>query len=110
MIDKLSSLSPLNAPPSGSGNLKESAQQFEALLIGQMLKSVRESGGSWMGGGEDEAASSAIGMAEEHLAHTLAAQGGLGLTAMVMQGLAHDEDQRRAKGSENTGNSASPRR
>ena len=61
-----------------------------------------------MGGGEDEAASSAIGMAEEQLAQTLAAQGGLGLTAMVMQGLAHDEDQRRAKGSEHTGNSAPP--
>ena len=74
--------------PANPDKLKESARQFEALLIGQMLKSVRESGGSWMGGGEDESASAAIGMAEEQLAQTLAAQGGLGLTSMVMQGLA----------------------
>ena len=76
--------------PANPDKLKESARQFEALLIGQMLKSVRESGGSWMGSGEDESASAAIGMAEEQLAQTLAAQGGLGLTSMVMQGLAKD--------------------
>src|SRR5215217_527201 len=75
-----------------AGKVKESASQFEALLMGQMLRSARESGGSWFGGGEDEAASSAIGMAEEHLAQTLASQGGLGLAAMVMQGVSKDEE------------------
>lgn len=81
----------LPAPSSANPDkLKESARQFEALLIGQMLKSVRESGGSWMGSGEDESASAAIGMAEEQLAQTLAAQGGLGLTSMVMKGLEKD--------------------
>ena len=56
-----------------------------------MLKSARESGGSWFGGGEDEASSTATGMAEEQLAQTLAASGGLGLTAMVLQGLEKQE-------------------
>jgi Rod binding domain-containing protein len=73
-----------------AGKVKESASQFEALLMGQMLRSARESGGSWFGGGEDEAASSAIGMAEEHLAQTIAAQGGLGLSGIIEQGLAND--------------------
>lgn len=84
-------------PVADTKKLKESAQQFESLLIGQMLKSARESGGSWFGGGEDEASSTATGMAEEHLAQTLAAQGGLGLAAMIMKGLAVDQIRRDAK-------------
>jgi Rod binding domain-containing protein len=93
MIDKVTALglseTPLNgSSPDNPEKIKESARQFEALLIGQMLKSVRESGGSWFGGGEDQASSTALGMAEEHFAQVLAAQGGLGLTKMVADGLA----------------------
>jgi Rod binding domain-containing protein len=72
--------------------LNESARQFEALLIGQMLRSARESGGGWFGGGEDEASSSAVGMAEEQLSQALAAQGGLGLSRMIAEGLARDQE------------------
>ena len=79
-----------NLPRDGA-KLEESACQFEALLIGQMLRSARESGGSWFGGGEDEASSSAIGMAEEHLAQTIGAQGGLGLSRLISEGLAQDQ-------------------
>jgi Rod binding domain-containing protein len=86
MIDRL--IGGTNAAPAASSaKLKDSARQFEALMIGQMLKSARESGGSWFGGGEDEASSTATGMAEEQLAQTLAASGGLGLTSMVLKGL-----------------------
>ena len=81
----------VDVPRTDRAKLKETAQQFEALLIGQMLKSARESGSAWFGGGEDEASSTATGMAEEHLAQTLAAQGGLGITRMVVDGLAKDE-------------------
>ena len=87
MIDKLTNSMPADTPAGNKTKLKDSARQFEALIIGQMLKSARESGGSWFGGGEDEASSTATGMAEEQLAQTLAASGGLGLTAMVLQGL-----------------------
>ena len=91
MIDKLTDSMPAEAPAGNKMKLKDSARQFEALIIGQMLKSARESGGSWFGGGEDEASSTATGMAEEQLAQTLAASGGLGLTSMVLQGLEKQE-------------------
>ena len=91
MIDKVVSSIPAEVPVVNKEKLKDSARQFEALMIGQMLKSARESGGSWFGGGEDEASSTATGMAEEQLAQTLATSGGLGLTAMVLQGLEKQE-------------------
>jgi flagellar protein FlgJ len=90
MIDKLTGSAGAEAPSANTAKLKDSARQFEALMIGQMLKSARESGGSWFGGGEDEASSTATGMAEEQLANTLAASGGLGLTSMVLKGLAKE--------------------
>lgn len=77
-----------------AAKLKDSARQFEALLIGQMLRSAHESGGSWFGGGEDEASSSVVGMAEEQLAQTLAAQGGLGLSRLIEQGIERDNANR----------------
>jgi flagellar protein FlgJ len=67
--------------------VKDAAQQFEALLIGQMLKSVRESGSGWMGGGTDSAGSTATEYAEQHLATVLAHNGGLGLSDLIAKGL-----------------------
>ena len=44
--------------------IRESAGQFEALMLGQILKSMHEqSGEGWLGTGEDQTASSAMGMA-----------------------------------------------
>ena len=55
-------------------------EQFEALLIGQMLKSERESSeDGWMGGGEDSSAESAYGIAENQFAQAIASRGGFGL-------------------------------
>ena len=72
----------------------DAARQFEAVLIGFMLKSGRESeSSSWLGGGEDSASASAIGYAEEQLARALSSKGGLGLAKMITDGL---EDQSRA--------------
>jgi Rod binding domain-containing protein len=96
-IAGLTSTAQGETPRANPSKLKESATQFEALMIGQMLKSVHESGGGWLGGGEDEASSAAVAMAEEHLAQTLASQGGLGLTSLVMQGLAKDEERLAAR-------------
>jgi flagellar protein FlgJ len=90
VIEKLNGITPVPAASPEASKLKDSARQFEALMIGQMLKSARESGGSWFGGGEDEASATATGMAEEQLANTLAASGGLGLARMVLKGLQKD--------------------
>ncbi len=67
--------------------VEDAAEQFEALLIAQMLKAARGDEGGWLGSGEDSTASSAMGMAEEFLASALSAQGGLGLASLIRQGL-----------------------
>jgi flagellar protein FlgJ len=70
-----------------AGKIKDAARQFEALLIGQMLKSMRDSEGGWLGTGDDEAGSSAMEYAQEMFAQSLSAKGGLGLATLLTQGL-----------------------
>jgi Rod binding domain-containing protein len=67
--------------------VRDAAQQFEALLIGQIMRSVRESGSGWLGSGGDASSDCAMDYAEQHLATVLAQQGGLGLTDLISQGL-----------------------
>lgn len=67
---------------------KELGQQFEALLVGQMLRSMREGGAAnWAGGEEDGAGLGLIELAEQQLALAMAASGGLGLARLVEQAL-----------------------
>jgi Rod binding domain-containing protein len=74
--------------PDNSIKVKDAASQFEALLIGQLLKTAREAGGSgWLGTGEDHAGETALELAEQHFAQVMAAQGGLGLARLVLTGL-----------------------
>ncbi len=78
------------APKTDSpARIRDAAQQFEALLLNQMLHSARESsGGGWLSlGGEDASGDSATDFAEQQLADTLARQGGLGLSKMIAEGL-----------------------
>lgn len=77
------SLKPKDDPKKVAGAAKE----FEALLIGQMLKSMRDSEGGWMGTGDDQSTSSAMEYAQESFAQSLSAQGGLGLASMITKGL-----------------------
>jgi Rod binding domain-containing protein len=67
--------------------LHDAAQQFEALMIGEIMKSVRESGseGSLGGDDEDTANDSAMDMAESQFAKALALGGGIGLSRMIEQ-------------------------
>lgn len=68
--------------------IRAAAAEFEALLIGQMLRSMREAGGGgWLGSDDQDAAFSLMEMAEQCLATALAAQGGLGLARLVEQSL-----------------------
>src|ERR1700733_2194493 len=67
------------------------AKQFEALMIGQMLKSAREaSGGGWLGNEndqDDQTGSLVMELGEQGLAQALAAHGGLGIAKMVTANL-----------------------
>ncbi|MDP9054996.1 MAG: hypothetical protein M3N93_11965 [Acidobacteriota bacterium] len=64
------------------------AQDFESLLIGQMLHSMRENGSSWLGTGDDDAGATAFGFGEDQLARALTKGGGLGLANVIAAGLA----------------------
>jgi len=70
-------------------HLDEVAGQFEALLVGQMLKSMRESvSGGWLGTGDDPSGGAVSDLAEQHLAAVIAANGGFGLAATIRAALA----------------------
>ena len=98
MMTQVGALAPgRNATPAGAGTgeprredpakVREAAQQFEALLLGQLLRSVRESGSGWMGSGGDAASDCTMELAEQQFARLLAQQGGLGLTSLIEKGL-----------------------
>ncbi len=65
----------------------DAAQQFEALLLSQVLRTIRESGKGWLGGDESATSDTATEFAEQQFAVTLAHQGGLGLANLVAAGL-----------------------
>jgi peptidoglycan hydrolase FlgJ len=73
--------------PDDAAKARDAAQQFEALLIGQILRSAREGGGGWLGSGGDSAGDCATDLAEQQLATVLAERGGLGLAEVIAEGL-----------------------
>ena len=73
------------APNGQPAKIRDAAQQFEALLLGQILRSARENGGGWLASGSPT--DSLTEFAEQHLASLLAQQGGLGLAGLISQGL-----------------------
>jgi Rod binding domain-containing protein len=79
--------STLTAQPSHPASVRDAAQQFEALLLSEIMRSERESGGGWLGSGEDSSGDSAVEFAEQQLALVLARQGGLGLAGLISSGL-----------------------
>jgi Rod binding domain-containing protein len=66
-------------------SVAEAAKQFEALMIGQMLKESHgdDEEGGWLGSGGDSGSSMAAGLAEQQFAQALANSGGLGLSARI---------------------------
>jgi Rod binding domain-containing protein len=68
------------------GKINQAAQQFEALLIGQILRSAHTGESGWLGT-DDSSGSCATGFAEEQLANTIAQQGGFGLAKLITQDL-----------------------
>ncbi len=69
--------------------IQKAATDFEALLIAQMLKSARESGGGVTGDADeqDETNSTMLELGEQQLAQALSSNGGLGIANMVIAGL-----------------------
>ena len=65
--------------PAGPDKTRDAAEQFEALLLGQLLRSARESSGS--------SNDCATEFAEQQLAAVLAKRGGLGIGRLIQQGL-----------------------
>ena len=74
----------LKQGPGESGKLKEAAQEFEALLLAQVLKAARQPGeGGWLTSGSDQSSNTALEMAESQLARVLASRGILGLDKLM---------------------------
>ncbi len=78
---------PVQAKPK---NATEAAQQFEALMIGRMLRTARESGANGsLDPDSDESATSEplLDLADQQFAQILANNGGFGLAKMIAQSL-----------------------
>ena len=74
------------AQPDESAKVRDAAQQFEALLLSQILRSVRESSQEEK---SDQSGACAADFAEQQFARVLAQQGGLGLASLIASGLTH---------------------
>jgi flagellar protein FlgJ len=84
LTSQLSTDSAATNPTSQKSKLHKAAQQFESLVIGEMMRSQREAGSEgWMGSGDDSASDSAMDIAESQFANALSAAGGLGLARMI---------------------------
>jgi Rod binding domain-containing protein len=90
-VNSLASQALSRTPPASAtdtpAKIKDAAQQFEALLMAQILHSAHESGGGWLGSGEDSSNDSLGDFAEQQLAAVMAKNGGLGLAKMIAEGL-----------------------
>jgi Rod binding domain-containing protein len=63
---------------------REAATEFESLLVGQMLKSMREGKEeSWLGGESSAGNESIMEMAEQQVARAIAQRGGFGIARML---------------------------
>jgi Rod binding domain-containing protein len=75
-----------------AAKLKQAAEDFEGLILGQMLQSVRESALSGWKDEPDQAGAIAIEMAESQLAKVMASQGGLGIAQTLRSNLHHQKE------------------
>jgi Rod binding domain-containing protein len=84
-ISSLHSSVTASAPDAGKPkDAADAAKQFEALMIGQMLQSARESQSDDQ---EDSTGSTMLDFADQQFAKMLAERGGLGLGAMIAKSL-----------------------
>jgi Rod binding domain-containing protein len=75
--------------------IDKAAVEFEAVLLGQILKSAREAGGGELtgdDGDEKDPNSAMLEFGEQQFAKALADSGGLGIAKMVVAGLTKHAD------------------
>ena len=74
--------------------VRHAATDFEALLLAQLLKSARESGGGLTGDDaeDNQENSTLLELGEQQFAQALASSGGLGIAKMVVTGLVKNAD------------------
>ncbi len=92
MLDSVASLGTAIGGDAGhsKNKMKDAAQQFESLMIAQLLKSAHSDeadGGGWLGTGSDQTGQTAVDFAEQQFATMLSKSGGIGLTRFIEQGL-----------------------
>jgi Rod binding domain-containing protein len=88
-ISSLSSASLVTAgtDDKATQKIKGAAQQFESLMISELLKTARSESG-WMGtGDEDQAGQTGLDLGEQQMANVLSKSGGLGLQNFITQSL-----------------------
>jgi Rod binding domain-containing protein len=71
-------------PQAKPARVQDAAQQFEALMIGQMLRSVREAAQDQ---DSDSSGETMMDLADQQLSQLLARNGGMGLAQMIVKGL-----------------------
>jgi peptidoglycan hydrolase FlgJ len=88
-IDSISARLNLTAQPAASpSKIADAAKQFEALMLGQILKTARESSdGGWLGTGDDHSGELALELGEQQFAQAMSSRGGLGIAKLVTAGL-----------------------
>ncbi|MCC7155322.1 MAG: hypothetical protein IT161_12170 [Bryobacterales bacterium] len=73
---------------SPKSDVKKAAQEFEALLLTQILQGMKSSlGEGLLGSSDSESGSQMIQLGQEMIAHSLSQSGGVGLAKLVQQGL-----------------------
>ena len=83
----------LPTPPEPKPKTAEgAAKQFEALLIGEMLRSVRESTAD-DDDENDNTKQTMLDMADQQFARVLSNNGGLGMAKMIVKGLKNADSQ-----------------
>jgi Rod binding domain-containing protein len=89
----------LLASSSDGGKIAGAAKQFEALIAGQVLKSVRDaSQGGWLGNDDDQTGELTLEMAEQAFAQALAARGSFGIAKIVTGSLDRGESKTASSG------------
>jgi Rod binding domain-containing protein len=84
-LSQTSSTASLGAPEQPKAkNAADAAKQFEALMIGQMMRTARESASTE---GEDSTGETMFDLAGQQFAQMLANNGGFGLAKMIAAGL-----------------------
>jgi peptidoglycan hydrolase FlgJ len=87
-VASIASKAPIAQPK--PSRVKDAAQQFEALMIGQMLRSVREAAKD---SDSDSSGDTMIDLADQQFSKLMSQNGGLGLAQMIVKGLNHENRQ-----------------